>query len=329
MLILDEAAFSGQFAILEVHLRAGNVKGVFEISGNSRYDDEIAERYHFPSNYLPVARDLTGDWVVYRETRIAGGRMAYIATALVERIDPDSADPGHYYARVRDFLEFDMPVPYRDSDGRFAERFLREMARPGDAGRTMRGKSVRALDNADFVAIVNAGLAETLDPNNRIRLELDAPRIDEKTSLLLDDHFAERRVEQMLVNRKIRDANFRNHVLDAYESTCAVTGLRIVNGGGKAEAQAAHIWSVADGGPDIVQNGVALSATAHWLFDRHLISFDENLCLLVSHNKVPSEYLQLFPPAGQRIRLPSDPGLHPRPDFVARHRERFAGALAH
>ena len=94
---------------------------------------------------------------------------------------------------------------------------------------------------------------------------------------------------------------------------------------GKAEAQAAHIWSVADGGPDIIQNGVALSATAHWLFDRHLITFDDNLCLLVSHNKVPSELLQLFPPAGQQIRLPRDRSLHPRADFVARHRERFAG----
>jgi putative restriction endonuclease len=83
---------------------------------------------------------------------------------------------------------------------------------------------------------------------------------------------------------------------------------------------------VADGGPDIVQNGVALSATAHWLFDRHLITFDDNLSLLVSHNKVPSELRQLFPPVGQSIRLPRDRALHPRPDFVARHRERFAGA---
>ena len=301
------------------------MKGVFEISGRSRYDDAVTERYHFPSNYLPVARQLTEDWIVYRETRIGGGRMSYVAAAFVDRIDNDPSDPSHFYARVRDYLEFDQPVPYRDSSGRFAEKFLREMAVPGDAGRNLRGKSVRGLETEDFIAIINAGLAETLDPENRIRLELDAPRIDPATHLLLEDHFDARRVEQMLVNRKIRDANFRNHVLDAYENTCAVTGLRIINGGGKAEAQAAHIWSVADGGPDIVQNGVALSATAHWLFDRHLIAFDDNLGLLVSHNKVPSELLKLFPPVGQKIRLPSDRSLHPRSEFVARHRERFAG----
>src|SRR3546814_1461306 len=125
----------------------------------------------------------------------------------------------------------------------------------------------------------------------------------------------------MLVNRKIRDANFRNHVLDAYENTCAVTGLRIVNGGGKAEAQAAHIWSVAGGGPDIVQNGVALSATAHCLSDRHLITFDDNLSLLVSQNKAPSALLQLYPPAAQHIRPPRDQSLHPRPMFAARPRD--------
>ena len=113
------------------------------------------------------------------------------------------------------------------------------------------------------------------------------------------------------MNKKIRAASFRNQVLGAYDSTCAVTGLRIINGGGKAEAQAAHIWSVADGGPDVVPNGVALSATAHWLFDRHLITFDDNLCLLVSHNKVPSDLLKLFPPSGQKIRLPVDPRDHP------------------
>jgi putative restriction endonuclease len=185
---------------------------------------------------------------------------------------------------------------------------------------------VRGLDQVDFIAIVDAGLSETLAPVNRVRLELDPQHLDPETEELLTMQPIDRRVEQILLNRKIRDANFRNHVLEAYENTCAVTGLRIVNGGGRAEAQAAHIWSVAGGGPDIVQNGLALSATAHWLFDRHLISLDDEFRLLVSHNKVPAELRNLFPVSGEPIRLPKDPTLRPRKDFVAIHRDRFAGA---
>ncbi len=61
-----------------------------------------------------------------------------------------------------------------------------------------------------------------------------------------------------------------------------------------SEAQAAHIWSTASGGPDVVQNGIALSATVHWLFDRHLISLTDDYWILVSHNKVPSELRTLL-----------------------------------
>jgi putative restriction endonuclease len=132
----------------------------------------------------------------------------------------------------------------------------------------------------------------------------------------------ERRMAQMLVNRKIRDAAFRRSVCDAYDNRCAVTGLRIINGGGKAEA--AHIWSVAAGGPDVVQNGIALSATVHWLFDRHLISLTDDLGLLVSHNKVPSELRSLFARQLDRIHLPTDRRLWPHPAYVRRHREEFA-----
>ena len=38
-----------------------------------------------------------------------------------------------------------------------------------------------------------------------------------------------------------------------------MTGLKIANGGGRSEVQAAHIWSVEDGGPDAIQNGIAFS----------------------------------------------------------------------
>lgn len=81
-----------------------------------------------------------------------------------------------------------------------------------------------------------------------------------------------RQIAQMLVNRPPGDWAFRRFEVTAYKETCAVTGLRMVNGGGKAEVQAAHIRAVKNGGPDVVQNGIALSATCHWLFGRHLIS---------------------------------------------------------
>jgi putative restriction endonuclease len=301
------------------------MKGVFEISGGSRYDDLITERYHFPRIYLRTAERFVGDWILYRETGSDGGRKAYVAVARVNRIDDDPHLPGHFYARMSDFLELDKAVPYRDVGGRFAERFLRELPSVSIAGRALRGRSVREIEPADFAAIVEAGLSRTLDPHNAIRLELEPRFLDPLTEALIHQPPSERRLEQMLVNRKIRDAAFRGIVLEAYDNTCAVTGLRIVNGGGKAEAQAAHIWPVADGGPDEVQNGIALSATAHWLFDRHLISLDDQFGLLVSHNKVPAELRQLFPSTGQPIRLPRDARLHPRSEYVARHRERYAG----
>lgn len=207
-------------------------------------------------------------------------------------------------------------MPYSHQDGRFAERMLRELDNPGIVGRAPRGRSGRGIDEADFAAIVNRGLIDTLSPKQAVRLELDARHIDAPTAMLLASTPDERRVAQLLVNRKVRSAAFRRHVLDAYDNRCAVTGLRMVNGGGKAEAQAAHIWSVADGGPDAIQNGIALSATAHWLF-RHLISLDDECRLLVSHNKVPSELIRLFPQPGERVHLPADPRLHPRVDHIA------------
>lgn len=149
---------------------------------------------------------------------------------------------------------------------------------------------------------------------------------DPAAAELLEGPPLERGAERMLSSRLVRDAAFRRAVLAAYDDTCAVTGLRIINGGGRAEAQAAHIVPVAEGGPDIVQNGMALSATAHWLFDRHLISIGEDWRLLVSHNKVPSELRALFAAHTERIKLPRNRGSWPDARLIARHRERFASA---
>ncbi|RWN28348.1 MAG: HNH endonuclease [Mesorhizobium sp.] len=305
------------------------MKAVFDVKPASGYKDDITRRYHFPSrsNYLDAARNAAGDWVLFREPQRNGGRRAYIAAARVTGVEPDSDRAGHYYANVTDYLEFPTPVPFI-RDGRYAEALLREVLNPSLVGRAVQGKSMRPILTEDFNDIVLAGLSETLDPANARKLDLDM--LPFQLSLPTQPGFAQtvdRQVEQILLNRKIRDATFRLEVCRAYEDKCAVTGLRIINGGGRAEVQAAHIKPVAAGGPDVVQNGIALSATVHWLFDRHLISIDENHRLLVAHNRVPSELRNLFRPEHQGLHLPSDRKLWPHPAFLAHHREAFAGAM--
>lgn len=300
-------------------------KGVFDTKADSGYDDDITRRYHFPTrrNYLEAAEAVVGDWILYREPQRNGGRRAYIAAAYVDRLEPDPTRSGHAYAIIGDFIPFDPPVPF-DGGGTYWEASLRLIDDPNRVGASLQNRSVRVIDDADFARIVDAGMAETLAPENAIRLGLgfsegEAPPFDFDG---LPDESA-RRVEQMLMNKKIRDANFRRQVCQAYDDRCAVTGLRIINGGGRSEVQAAHIWSVGSGGPDVVQNGLALSGTVHWLFDRHLISLTDDYRLLVSHNKVPGELRSLFEKQMDRIHLPANSRLWPHPGYIQRHREAF------
>ncbi|WP_244471143.1 HNH endonuclease [Rhizobium ecuadorense] len=310
----------------ELKGRAGFfVKGIFDTKRDSGYKDEIALRYHFPKQYRAIVETLVDGRIIYREPQRNGGRRAYVATAKVVAIEDDPIKRGHAYAVVAEYQEFDEPVPFVH-DGRYWETSLHSVADPTRVGAFLQGKSVRVIPETDFAAIVRAGLSETLAAGNAIRLELDPQHVDGPTQELLDLPLVEqeRCIEQILMNRKIREASFRRKICDAYDNRCAITGLRIVNGGGKSEAQAAHIWSVAEGGPDVVQNGIALSATVHWLFDRHLISLTDDYRILVSHNKVPSELRILFAKQMDRIHLPGDARLWPLPAYVARHRERFS-----
>ena len=236
-------------------------------------------------------------------------------------IEPDPGNAGSSYARVDRYLTFDSVVPQQDGSGRQFEAVLRA-ASPASA--VPRSRPVNS-------AIVVRGLrcnhpcrsARNFDPNNAIRLQLDESSCDLETTALLHAplEVKEREIRAILLNRKIRDAAFRDAACSAYHDTCAVSGLKIVNGGGRSEVQAAHVWSVEDGGPDAVQNGIALSGTIHWLFDRHLISLSDEYRLLVSHNKVPAELQSLFANQLERIRLPRRRSDWPHPAYLRRHRE--------
>ncbi len=302
------------------------MKAILDTKPQSAYDDEIASRYHFPPRYLSTISKCIGDWVIFRSPRAAGTGIAYIGVGRITSITPDPTKPGYNYAEIDDFLFFDDPVAWR-VDGRYAEAALREIENVSTVGLYLRGKSVREVGEEDFAAIVESGFSDTLDPTNATIFGLEADDVDASTWELLDPHkrVVERRIAKILVNRKIRDASFRRAVCVAYGNRCAITGLKIVNSKGQSEVQAAHILPVESDGPDIVQNGIALSATVHWLFDNHLISLDHDYRLLVSNAKIPHKLRDLFVPFMKPILLPNDTRLWPLQKYMAIHRQQFSG----
>lgn len=111
-----------------------------------------------------------------------------------------------------------------------------------------------------------------------------------------------------------------HNVRAAYSNRCAITGLRLINGGGRPEVQAAHIQPVASKGPDSVRNGLALSGTVHWMFDRGLISIGDDFKILVAKNHVPEDAARLLNQNGM-INLPKDQTLHPNAHYLKFHRD--------
>lgn len=280
--------------------------GVFSHKVGSGYDDVQGVRYHFPSAYLRRVKSLVGDWVIDHDLHDRGrGANAYIAIARVDRIEPDPQRPDHSYAFLIDATAFLRDVPLTRPDGRPYEAMLTR-----DSGQLTTGplaNAVRELPLADFNAIVAAGMEANVAPEGFS--EDAAP-------------FATPQRPDVIATRAWRDSTFRARVLAAYDHRCALTGMRLVNGGGAAEVEAAHIMAVGEGGPDIVANGLALSRTVHWMFDRRLITFNDDLSLVRT---------RLLEPEGSRFlgnvgELTIPRGLRradrPAPEFLAHHRQQ-------
>jgi putative restriction endonuclease len=129
-----------------------------------------------------------------------------------------------------------------------------------------------------------------------------------------------RPIVERLIARPFRDAAFAAQVRDAYGGACAMTDLKLVNGGGRTEAQAAHIRPVAAGGSDSIRNGLALSGTLHWMFDRGLVSVADDFSILVAKGRVPEAMLGLLRDE-RRLRLPERTEARPHAAYLRFHRE--------
>ena len=68
-----------------------------------------------------------------------------------------------------------------------------------------------------------------------------------------------------------RGSAFREEVRLEYVQRCAISGIDIAAPTKLFEVESAHVVPLSEGGSDDIRNGIALTQTVHWAFDRGLI----------------------------------------------------------
>lgn len=310
-------------------------KAVLTHKPKSIYDDLPELRYHFPRTYLRQVEDAIGDFVLYYEPGRTGlderdrtGRRSYVAVARIQAVEKDRQQPDHYYALIEpgSYLVFDRAVPFQES-GHYYERILHHADNRTNKGAF--GRAVRRLADDEFEAILAAGFARELGadeaewdlPEPNLRPDWQLPGAMPVPGLAETPALFERPIVERILSRPLRDAAFKRAVRDAYGATCAVTGLKLTNGRGRPEVQAAHIRPVEHHGPDSVRNGIALSATVHWLFDRGLIAVGPppRYDIVVGRKGLPEAMTRLIN-TDRRLKVPASPLLQPAEAFLDFHR---------
>jgi len=296
-------------------------KAILTTKVDPTYDDLPEQRYHFPRTYLRQVEAARRDWIVYYEPRRpsgdlmkTGGRQAYFATARIADIVEDPSKPDHFYALIEDFLPFDHAVPFKEADHYYESGLRKE---DGSTNKGAFGRAVRNIPDAEYDLILGAGFAHVLGKRDRERL---APYPSEEARIGFGDNpqmpyetdSIDRRIVAQVVQRPFRDRAFSAAPSPASSSS---------TGGGRSEVQAAHIRPVAQGGPDSVRNGLALSGTVHWMFDRGLISADDDYGLLIASGGVPDTISRLINHK-RRLLVPSRADERPHSQFLQYHREQ-------
>jgi putative restriction endonuclease len=293
-------------------------KAVFTTKVEPGYKDLPEARYHFPRTYLNQVRQAVGDYIVYYEPRRSnvdlssvGGRQSYFGVARVTEVVEDNELTDHYYALIDNYLDFDRSVPFAEGN-EYYESALKKA--DGSTNRGAFGRAVRNIPDDEFDRILKAGFAPVLGQNEAIQPTM-APGMSEPQIQF------ERPMVEMTVLRPFRERSFMFNVRAAYSNRCAMTGLKLINGGGRPEVQAAHIQPVASNGPDSVRNGLALSGTVHWMFDRGLLSVSDDYRILIAKSHVPEDAVRLLN-QNRMIYLPKDQTLFPNAHYLKFHRDK-------
>lgn len=124
----------------------------------------------------------------------------------------------------------------------------------------------------------------------------------------------------------VRGGVFKRMIPKIYNHTCCISGLRIDSISNVSVIDACHIIPFSESYNDTISNGIALCPNLHRVFDRGLISIDENYRVIVSNSFIETEKsnygVRQF--EGSRILLPKDRNHYPSQESLSFHRNKFS-----
>ena len=149
--------------------------------------------------------------------------------------------------------------------------------REGVTGRLEESLEQLLRSRPESIPAVARGLVESHFPSTVVPDVLEAVGFDpeEAEAELIPGS------EQHLADRR-RSGAWRADILEAWDRQCAFCGFDGQFGGAAVGVDAAHVRWFKLGGPDSLDNGLALCSLHHKLFDRGVLGLDDDLQILVS-----------------------------------------------
>ncbi|EAZ82836.1 HNH endonuclease [Algoriphagus machipongonensis] len=120
----------------------------------------------------------------------------------------------------------------------------------------------------------------------------------------------------------VRNWTFKKLVPKVYQSTCAISGMKVGSINGRSLIDACHIVPFSQDQDDRISNGIALCPNLHRAFDSGLVSIDQDYRVLVSDQVIEdrSHPYGLADLKGRKVILPKEKKIWPSQRNLERHR---------
>jgi hypothetical protein len=272
--------------------------------------------------------DRRSDWCVVRRAghkiRLFAGRLivltlqkdrAWLATDVEQRVPDDLAqwewDLNDYPAYKRPPSRNGYFTPKNDWQ---REWWTVSFSHFAYLDRALRKGSGMAPDHRS-VAKHDVGLAEII-ASTSLEIPYESPPSPSDDQLVMRDQLDMRIRMQRLTVVRPGQRDFRQAVLSAYGSRCAVSGCDVAD-----VLEAAHICQYNGSHTDQVRNALLLRSDLHKLFDAKLLTVSASgLKLLLSPTLMASSYAEYN---GQRLSLPTGVNCQPSAELLKHHENAF------